>query len=100
MNKTHVQSSQETGCDEAMDVIECTHAMKALLFWKALKGKPEEAMKALREEVQKIIKIDIWDPVHLEDLTKRAKSYFIADDELARKKLTGILWEIQRKSVG
>jgi hypothetical protein len=42
-------------------------------------------MKALREEVQKIIKIDIWDPVHLEDLTKRAKSYFIADDELARK---------------
>jgi hypothetical protein len=32
MNKTHVQSSQETGCDEAIDVIECTHAIKALLF--------------------------------------------------------------------
>lgn len=43
--------------------IECTLAMKALLFQKALEQKPEEVMKALTEEVLKAIQIDIWDPV-------------------------------------
>jgi hypothetical protein len=46
--------------------------MKALLFQKALKLKPEEAMKALREEVLKTIKLDIWEPVHLKPLNRRA----------------------------
>jgi hypothetical protein len=43
--------------------IECTLAMKALLFQKALEQKPEEVMKALTEEMLKAIQIDIWDPV-------------------------------------
>jgi hypothetical protein len=34
-------------------------------------------MRALREEVQKTIKIDIWDPVHPEDLTPEERSLII-----------------------
>jgi hypothetical protein len=45
--------------------------MKALLLQKALRLKPDEAMKALREEVEKTVKIDIWEPVHLESLSAK-----------------------------
>jgi hypothetical protein len=51
------------------DIIECTYAMKkALLFQEVVLKKHEEAMKALREEVEKALKINIWHPVHLNDL--------------------------------
>jgi hypothetical protein len=53
--------------------IECTYAMKALLYQKALEMKPEEAMKALKEEVLKAIKIDIWEPVHPDNMTAEEK---------------------------
>ncbi len=43
---------------------------KALLFNKAMVARPEEAMKALREEVIKAIIINIWHPVHPKDLSK------------------------------
>jgi hypothetical protein len=51
--------------------------MKALLFQRALEQKPEEAMKALREEVIKAIKIDIWDPVHPEEMSDEEQNLII-----------------------
>ncbi len=52
-----------------MEIIERTCMMKAMLFQKAMNDKPDEAMKALREEVVKALKIDIWKLVHLKDLS-------------------------------
>jgi hypothetical protein len=34
-----------------------------------MNDKSEEAMKALNEEVIKVLKINIWKPVHLKDLS-------------------------------
>jgi hypothetical protein len=60
------------------DIIECTYAMKkALLFQKAVLTKPEEAMKALKEEVAKALKINIWHPVHLDDLSQEQRKLII-----------------------
>jgi len=50
---------------------------KALLFNKAMVARPEEAMKALREEVIKAIKINIWHPVHPKDLSKEEQNLII-----------------------
>lgn len=50
---------------------------KTLLFQKAMKTKPEEAMKAIREEVLKVIKIITWHPVHLSNLTDEEKRLVI-----------------------
>ncbi len=51
--------------------------MKALLFQKAMKNRPVEAMKALREEVMKAVKIDVWDPVHLHDMSQEEQNLII-----------------------
>lgn len=51
--------------------------MKALFFQKALKNRPEEAMKALREEVIKAWKIDLWEQVHLNEMTEEEQSLII-----------------------
>ena len=60
------------------DIVECTYSMsKALLFQKAMVSKPEKAMKALREEVIKAIKINIWHPVHLENLSEEEQKLII-----------------------
>jgi hypothetical protein len=72
VNETYIQNYQDIASDVPQATIECIYAMKALLFQKALKLKPEEAMKALREEVLKTIKLDIWEPVHLKPLNQRA----------------------------
>ncbi len=48
--------------------------MKAILYEHALKKKPEEALQALRDEVNKAIKISIWDPVYLKELTQEQKN--------------------------
>jgi hypothetical protein len=45
VNETYIQNYQDIGNDEVQDTIKCTYAMKALLFQKALKLKPKEAMK-------------------------------------------------------
>lgn len=77
---------RETYCDNFSkgsenlnkEIVECTYAMKkALLFQKAVLTKPAEAMKALREEVAKAIKINIWPPVHLVDLSKDQQELII-----------------------
>lgn len=58
--------------------------MKALLFQQALEQKLEEAMTALREEVIKAIKIDIWDPVHPEEMSdEEQKLDHTTNDELS-----------------
>jgi hypothetical protein len=69
VNETYNHNFQDIENDEAKQTIECTYAMKALLFQTVLKMKPKEAMKALREEVMKTIKLDIWEPVHPKNLT-------------------------------
>jgi hypothetical protein len=51
--------------------------MKALLFQKAMEEKPEAAMNALREEVLKAIRIDIWEPVHPESMSIEEKQLII-----------------------
>jgi hypothetical protein len=51
--------------------------MKAQLFQCALKEKPAEAMQMLREEVQKALKINLWKPIHLNDLTREEKKLII-----------------------
>ncbi len=68
---TYIKNFQDTGSNDSKTIIECTYAMKALLLQKALRLKPDEAMKALREEVEKTVKIDIWEPVHLESLSAK-----------------------------
>jgi hypothetical protein len=40
-------------------------------------GKPEEAMKALREEVLKAVKIGIWEPIHVKSLTEEQQKMII-----------------------
>jgi hypothetical protein len=50
--------SIEVGADKIKGMSEHTCTMKALFFQKALASKTNKAMKALREEVMKTIKID------------------------------------------
>jgi hypothetical protein len=52
----------EMECNVPQMTIESVGAMKAMLFQNALKQHPKEAMEALREEVQKALKINIWTP--------------------------------------
>jgi hypothetical protein len=42
--------------------VETVGGMKAMLFQHALKQRPKETMKALCEEVQKALKINVWKP--------------------------------------
>ncbi len=53
--------------------IESVGAMKAILFQNALKQRPKEAMEALREEVQKALKINIWKPILWDHLNEEEK---------------------------
>ncbi len=62
--------------NDTKELVECTYAMKALLF-QAMQEKPVEAMRALREEVIKAIKIDIWDPVHPKDMLAEERKLII-----------------------
>jgi len=78
IRETYRQNFSEDCDDLKKEIVECTYAMgKALLFQKAVVDKPEEAMQALREEVIKAIKINIWHPVHLKDLTEEQKKLII-----------------------
>ncbi len=71
IKETYQHNFSKGGDDDRKEIIECTYAMnKALLFQKAVTNKPEEAMQALREEVINAIKIGIWHPVNLQDLTE------------------------------
>ncbi len=42
-----------------------------------MKSRPEEAKKALREEVMKALKIDVWEPVHMNDMMKEEQNLII-----------------------
>jgi hypothetical protein len=53
------------------------YMMKALFFHKALKNRPEEAIKALCEEVIKALKIDVWELVQLNEMTEEEQSLII-----------------------
>jgi len=60
------------------EIVECAYGMKkALLFQKAMNTRPEEVMKALREEVVKALKINIWHPVHMSDLSAEEQKLVI-----------------------
>jgi hypothetical protein len=51
--------------------------LKAILYERALKKKPAEAKQALLDEVQKALKIDIWEPVFMTQLTAEQKKLII-----------------------
>jgi hypothetical protein len=59
LHETYQQNYREKQENVSNELIECTYAMKALLFQKAMAQNPEEAMQALREEVQKAVKMDM-----------------------------------------
>jgi len=71
------QDPNPESISKVTETIEVCGMMKALLFQKAVKEKPEEAMKALREEVKKAIKIDIWKPVHRAQLSDEQKALIL-----------------------
>ncbi len=68
---------QKLETSEQTEIIEMCGMMKAMLFEHAVSAKPEEAMKALKEEVRKAVNIDIWEPVFLHDLTNEEKKLVI-----------------------
>jgi hypothetical protein len=58
---------------EKQATIEIVGMMKAMLFQHAMRVRPDEAMDALRDEVKKALKIDIWKPVHMDDLSEEER---------------------------
>jgi hypothetical protein len=78
IRETYRQNFSEESNNVNKEIEECSYAMgKALLFQNAVVDKPEEAMQALWEEVIKAIKINIWHPVHIKDLTEEQKKLII-----------------------
>jgi len=76
--ETYHDNFYEGSDDMNKEIVECAYGMKkALLFQKAMNTCPEEAMKALREEVIKAIKINIWHPVHMLDLSAEEQKLVI-----------------------
>ncbi len=70
LSDTYVHNYHDVDDDEAKATVECTFAMKALLFQKAVEQKPKEVMRALKEEVLKAVKIDIWEPIHPREMSE------------------------------
>jgi hypothetical protein len=68
---------QNLETSELTKIIEICGMMKAMLFQLTVSTKPEEAMKALKEEVKKAVNIDIWDSVFLHDLKMEEKKLII-----------------------
>jgi hypothetical protein len=58
-------------------LIETAYAMIQETYLDNFCEKPLEAMKALKEEVIKAIKIDIWDPVHPKDMSAEERKLII-----------------------
>ncbi len=52
------------------EAIECNFMRKVLLFQKAVKKHHKDAIEALREEVMKVVKMDMWDPLPLPDMSQ------------------------------
>jgi hypothetical protein len=78
IREIHRNNFKEEVDNVEKQIVECTYAMKkALLFHNAMNTRPIEAMKALKEEVMKAKKINIWHPVHIQDLTKEQQSLII-----------------------
>jgi hypothetical protein len=77
IRETYRENFSESGNNITKEIVECTYSMqKALLFQNAMKSRPDEAMKALREEVIKAMKINIWHPVH-KDLSEEERKLVI-----------------------
>jgi hypothetical protein len=70
IHETYLQNFCDASECKSIQMIETTYMMIALLFQKAMENRPEEAMKALHEEVMKALKIDFWEPVHPRDMTE------------------------------
>ena len=78
IRETYHENFSESGNNITKEIVECTYSMqKALLFQNAMKSRPDEAMKALREEVIKAMKINIWHPVHYKDLSEEERKLVI-----------------------
>jgi len=78
IRETYSQSFREESDNVNKEIVECTYSMqKALLFQNAMKSRPNVAMKALREEGIKAVKINIWHPVHYKDLFEEERKLVI-----------------------
>jgi hypothetical protein len=78
IRETYRENFSESGNNITKEIVECTYSMqKALLFQNAMKSRPDEAMKALRKEVIKAMKINIWHPVHYKDLSEEERKLVI-----------------------
>jgi hypothetical protein len=75
--KYHQNFSKESD-NVNKEIVECTYSMqKEWLFQNVMKSRPNEAMKALREEVIKAVKINILHPVHYKDLSEEERKLVI-----------------------
>ncbi len=54
-----MKNLKHLGSIEQNKIIEICGMMKVMLFQHAVSAKPEESMKALKEEVKKAVKIDM-----------------------------------------
>ncbi len=71
------QDSDPESFSKVTDTVKICGTMKALLFQKAMKEKPEEAIKVLREEVKKAIKINNWKKVHRAQVRDKQKALIL-----------------------
>jgi dihydroxyacetone kinase DhaKLM complex PTS-EIIA-like component DhaM len=67
------EEHMDTDINENQVTIKIVGMMKAMLFQHAMKVRLDEAMNALRDEVKKALKIDIWKPVHMDNLNEDEK---------------------------
>jgi hypothetical protein len=75
--KYHQNFSKESD-NVNKEIVECTYSMqKEWLFQNVMKSRPNEAMKALREEVIKAVKINILHPVHYKVLSEEERKLVI-----------------------
>ena len=77
LKETYLKYHQEVEVSPENATIEIVGTLKAILYERALKKKPEEAKQALLDEVVKALKIDIWEPVFMTDLTMEQRKLII-----------------------
>ncbi len=77
VKETYLEYHHEIEALPKNAMIEIVGMLKAILYECALKKKPAEAKQALLDEVQKALKIDIWEPVFMTQLTVGQKKLII-----------------------
>jgi hypothetical protein len=77
VKETYLEYHHEIEVIPQNATIEIVGMLKAILYERALKKKPAEAKQALLDEVQKALKIDIWEPVFMTQMTPEQQKLII-----------------------